>query len=560
MAFGSNAAQIVVEYVARTEGLSKASSDIEQGGSKISKTMQKVGGAVAAGFAVAAVVDFGKKSVEAARDSEKATNRLEQVFRSMGDTTGEAAKAAEEYASKLSRQIGVEDEAIMAAQAILATFGKVSDETARTAGVFDRATAAAADLAAAGFGSMEQNAVQLGKALQDPVKGINSLARSGVTFTEQEKAKIKALVDSNRQLEAQQLVLAAIEKQVKGTGAATADEADKAAIAYGELQESIGKLLLPVIEALAPVLAKVADFLAQNSEIIVPLVAGIGAAVTAIKLITVAQIAWNIAMGANPIGAVILAIGALVAAGVLLYKNWDKVTAAANAMWRAIKTGALAVFDWLKANWPLIVGILTGPFGLAIALTIKHWDKIKSVVSSAVDAIAKYLRKPGEAVESMLATIKRAVGSIADAILGQLGRISNAIARVVDAIKRPINAVLGAWNAITFTLPKISVPGVKVAGKQVVPDVDFGGQSFGVPKIPLLAGGGVVSSPTLLVAGEGRGREIIAPEALLRSIIDERPLEVRVFIGDTELRGLVRSEVVKADTGLARTLLAGGRA
>ena len=73
----------------------------------------------------------------------------------MGDTTGEAAKAAEGYAASLSKKIGVDDDSIIAAQAQLVTFGAVSDETARSAGIFDRATAAAADLAAKGFGSLD---------------------------------------------------------------------------------------------------------------------------------------------------------------------------------------------------------------------------------------------------------------------------------------------------------------------------------------------------------------------------------------------------------------------
>jgi hypothetical protein len=62
-------------------------------------------------------------------------------------------------------------------------------------------------MGAAGFGTAEMNAVQLGKALNDPIKGIAALAKSGVTFTEQEKDKIKTLVESNKLLEAQDMVL-----------------------------------------------------------------------------------------------------------------------------------------------------------------------------------------------------------------------------------------------------------------------------------------------------------------------------------------------------------------
>lgn len=530
--------QIIVEYVAKTTGLNAATSDIESGGSKVKKTMAGVGKAVAAGFAVGAAVSFGKAAVGAAEESAQATARLDNVFKQMGDTTGKASQAAQDYASELSAQTAIEDEAIMSAQAMLATFGKVSNETARQAGIFDRATAAAADLAAAGFGSLESNATQLGKALQDPVKGLAALARSGVTFSEAQKEQIKSLVESNRHLEAQQIVLGAIEGQVKGTAAATATESEKMKVAFGEVQESVGMALLPVLQELAPVLAKVAKFIADNSRVIVPLVAVVGGLVAIIKVATAVQIAWNFAMSANPIGLVVIAIGALVAAIVLLVKNWGTVTAAFNKGFAAIKSAALEVFGWIKANWPLLLGILTGPFGLAVALIIKHWDRLADGARDAVNAI------------------KSAVGTIADAIMGQVGRVSRAVERIVNAIKGPINAVLGAWNRISFSVPRFEIPSVTVLGKKIGGG-SFGGQSFGVPQIPLLAKGGVVSSPTLLVAGEGRGREIIAPEGLLRQIMGEQAVNVRVFIGDRELRDLVRVEVVDANTGLARTLLAG---
>src|SRR5262245_9843464 len=121
--------QIIVEYLAKTQGLSQATGDIEKAGGKVQSSMSGVAKSVATGLAVGAVVAFGKSSVAAAEESEKATNRLEQVFRSMGDSTGQAAAHAEDYASALQSKTAIEDETIMASQALIATFGKVSDAT-----------------------------------------------------------------------------------------------------------------------------------------------------------------------------------------------------------------------------------------------------------------------------------------------------------------------------------------------------------------------------------------------------------------------------------------------
>jgi hypothetical protein len=62
------------------------------------------------------------------------------------------------------------------------------------------------------------NAVALGKALNDPIKGISALTRNGITFTESEKERIKVLVESNKVGEAQNMILQAIETQVGGNG------------------------------------------------------------------------------------------------------------------------------------------------------------------------------------------------------------------------------------------------------------------------------------------------------------------------------------------------------
>lgn len=200
-----------------------------------------------AGLAVVAGLGL---SARAAEEANQANARLEQVFRSMGDASGEGAAQAKAQADELSRLIGVDDEVIKAAQAKLATFRDVSSETARANGIFERATQASADLAATGFGSMESASVMLGKALQDPIKGITAMTRVGVTFTAEEKTKIRVLAESGRMLEAQTLILGAVEKQVGGVAEASATSSAKFGVALGEFQEAVGQQALPAFEGL----------------------------------------------------------------------------------------------------------------------------------------------------------------------------------------------------------------------------------------------------------------------------------------------------------------------
>jgi hypothetical protein len=116
-------------------------------------------------------------------------------------------------------------------------------------GAFDRATMAAIDMAAAGFGEAESNATQLGKALNDPIAGITALNRAGIQFTNDQKALIASLVESGNVLGAQEIILKEIEGQVGGTAAATADSSDKMKIAFNSISESFGAILLPVLDS-----------------------------------------------------------------------------------------------------------------------------------------------------------------------------------------------------------------------------------------------------------------------------------------------------------------------
>lgn len=492
---------IIADATKAALGLDKTSKAAQTTGSKLSAVAK----GAATGFAVGAIVKFGEASVGAARDSQVATARLEQVFRSMGDTTGTAAKAAEDYAGSLSRKIGVDDEAIMSSQALLATFAKASDETARQAGIFDRATAAAADLAAAGYGDLNTNAKQLGKALNDPVKGTAALTKAGVQFTDAQKKQIDAMVKAGDVTGAQKIILGEVEHQVKGTAGATATSADKMNVAFGETQEAVGNALVPVLEKLLPMLTTLADFISKNISWILPLAAVIAVLAVAWNIASVAATLFGTSMLAAlwPVLLVIAAIAALIAIGVLIVKNWDTIKAAAAAVWafmvaawNAILGAIKAAWNWIKANWPLLLAILTGPIGIAVLLITRNWDSIKAALAKVFDwiksvwgTITSFLTRPFTAAWEAISGI---VSKISGAISGALEGAKRIAGNIADALKGPINAVIRAWNGLEFKVPEVSVG-----------PIHFGGQTIGLPNIPELARGGLVSRSGLAVVHAG---------------------------------------------------------
>jgi hypothetical protein len=129
---------------------------------------------------------------------------------------------------------------------------------------------AAQDLSAAGFGDAESAAKMLGKALNDPERGLTALSRAGVTFTQQQKDQIKTLTEGGEVLKAQQLILAEVESQVGGVAAATATGIDQFNVYFDNLKEELGLAVLPLINALIsgllPAIRTVGDMVRDSSK------------------------------------------------------------------------------------------------------------------------------------------------------------------------------------------------------------------------------------------------------------------------------------------------------
>jgi hypothetical protein len=300
---------------------------------------------------------------------------------------------------------------------------------------------------------------------------------------------------------AQKLILGEVEKQVKGTAAATATSGEKMAVAYGEVQESVGNALLPVLEKLAPILVTIAEFIQKNISWILPLAAVLGVLAVAWQIASIAVTLFGVSMWSAlwPVLLVIAAIAALIAIGILIVKNWDTIKEAAAAVWAfmqrawdAILGAIQTAWDWIKTNWPTLLAILTGPIGVAVLLITKNWDTIQDAlmavwnwIRSAWSAIAGFLIAPFQLAWDV-------INGVIDKVRGVVDSVGDLARRIASAVKAPLNSLIRAWNGLEFTAPK-----VEVFGKT------FGGQTIGVPKIPELATGGAVMRTGLAVVHRG---------------------------------------------------------
>lgn len=188
------------------------------------------GGALAVGIGAATFA--AQRGVRAFSDYD----RQLRTSTALVSATGLAAGRTADDIERLSREIGLGTLAatneVRQAAGQLLTFRSIAGET------FDRTMRAAQDLAAVGFGSVSSSAVQLGKALEDPIQGISALNRSGITFSATQREQIRNFVETGRVAEAQRLILAQVEKQVGGAGLAAAGGL---AGAFDSLTEQAGR-------------------------------------------------------------------------------------------------------------------------------------------------------------------------------------------------------------------------------------------------------------------------------------------------------------------------------
>ena len=187
---------------------------------------------------------------------------------------------------------------------------------------------------------------------------------------------------------------------------------------------------------------------------------------------TAAQWLLNVAMEANPVLLIVLALVLLVAGIIEAYQHIaifrtaiDDVGKVCAAVFATIVGAASAAFGWLQQNWPLVLAILAGPFGLAILEIQRHWSDIEGFLRSL----------PGK--------VSSAVAGMWDGIAG--------------GFKAVLNEVIGAWNLLHFKTPDVDIFGHHI-----------GGVDIGMPAIPKLAQGGLITSDGLIYAHAG---EAITP-------------------------------------------------
>lgn len=439
---------------------------LETAGEKAQFAIKKA--AVPAAAAIAGLGIVAVDAVKAFMEDDKAAQLLATSLRNTTGATDAQIASVEKFITKTSLAAAVSDDELRPAMdKLVRGTGDVTKAQELMTLALDISAGTGKDLGAVSDALSKAFNGQLGPLKKlDPA--LASLIENGATTDE---------------------VFAALGNTFKGAASTSANTASgkmkSFSIQMGEFKESVGAAVMPIVQKLLPAFTKIGNWISNNTKLVVTLGAVIGglaiaviavnAAMTVWTAVTTAftavQAAFNAVMALNPIFLIVAAVVAIIAVLVLLQKEFGLfdgvirfVGDAFGAVWDAIK----AVFNWVTDNWKLLLAVITGPFGFAVAFVVKFKDDIMGVFSLIYNGI--------KATMGFVVTV------------------------ITAPFKAAFNGIASLWNN---TIGKLSF---KVPGW--VPGI--GGKGFDVPDIPMLAEGGIVTGPQLAMIGE-RGPEAVIP-------------------------------------------------
>jgi len=472
-----------LSYLGDNRSLTKANKEVEGSLSKLGGSFKKFGKAAAIGFAAAAAASLavGKKLFDAAEAAGTANARIETIASSMdlfGDEAATVSGRLVKLAEDQAKLTGVSRNTIKETSALLLTFKGVAESADEVGGTFDRAQQAALDLAAAGFGSATSNAQSLGKALEDPIKGLASLTRQGVTFNEEERERIKTLVESNRLGEAQAIILGAIEKQVGGTAEATANASDR-------IREGFGVLVDQIALALAPTFERLTD--------------------AAFRLIERFQELWSIH-------------------GPAIIEAFQRAADRASEIWSVIKDRLAPIIKTLFDRAVELVGtfrdwwqrVAPGVFESFSRLRdpiVELWSNIKISFQQTKDLIGAFRsgESDGQGFQRFI-----------DGLVGFIGALIKGLNFAIRAMNRFRDIMIRIVESKPF---QALISGIGAVGGLV---------SSGISRIAGLAEGGIVTKPTLAMVGEGGEPEAVIPLSKMGQMGGGMVINIQTGVGDPE--------------------------
>lgn len=196
-------------------------------------------------------------------ESIKVSQQTNAVIKSTRGVANESASALDDYARRLSKVVGIQHNAIQQGANVLLTFTAIRNGLGAGNDIFNQTLKVALDVSSALKKNLQPTIIQIGKALNDPVRGLSGLRRIGVQVTDQLSDEVKKMVAQNNLLGAQKLILKELNTEFGGVAATQALAGDRLRVTLHNVEENIGlfarRTLLPIGLAIGGFLANLAE-------------------------------------------------------------------------------------------------------------------------------------------------------------------------------------------------------------------------------------------------------------------------------------------------------------
>ncbi len=332
----------VIYEVGMRDGLTGPLTTANTAANKLEGSLGSVKGLIAgmgAAFAGFKIYEYIGQANEAWDKMEFSISQVQTAIKSTGGAAGLSFDELKKGAEETAHELKYTQAEILGMQSVLLTFPSVTKET------FAQASTIIADMSTRLGQDLKSSTIQLGKALQDPERGITALRKVGVNFNETQVETIKTMVKVGDAAGAQALILKELAFEFGGSARAAA-EADKSfrldktmeenKVALGEVLDQIKEQFLPTLVKVAEAFKTGIEWIGRNKNGLENLAVAVGVAVLAFKamviipplLLAIENAMVAAATGTATFGASMTAalgpIGLLTAAiGLLVYAYMD---------------------------------------------------------------------------------------------------------------------------------------------------------------------------------------------------------------------------------------------
>ena len=479
---------IAIDNSNANKAINSTTTTAKSSSKSISSSFRKIAVAVGTAFSVQKIKDFGEACVEAYKIQEQAELKLSTIMKQRMGASDESIDSIKDYASAQQKIGVVGDEVQLSGAQQLATFLKTDDALKTLIPAMNNLA-----VQQNGYNVTCENMVGIGNLMGKVMQGQTSaLSRVGITFSDAQEQVLKYGTEQERAATLAQVITDNVGNMNEVMAKTDAGKIQQAKNNFGDLQEQIGKRLMPVLGALYskfndivillqskvdPAFDAIGNLAKTGSEIykkynsiikastvavgaflvVMNWSSIMGAATTAIQAVAKGILTLNRAIAANPVKIFISLIASLISYVVYLYNTNEDFRNKMDEIWGSVKVYIEAFVNWFKENvvpvFSVLIDVISEVFGI-----------IQPIISGFIDWFVGLFESSSEKTGGILETIKgffvsawEFIKSVWEAAQPFFDAIwDGIIAPVGEMLEELFGAFAEAWNVICLLWKKLT--------------------------------------------------------------------------------------------------------